>query len=96
VRDLPCSSDGVPKAVAGDGAPKLLTKGVPVALLPNMPMSGVVAGSVVGAIEGTGVVGPPELLEVKGPGFLGTGPEAKGYLVLNDGIPRVPAEHKNI
>jgi hypothetical protein len=74
-----CSSDGVPKAVAGDGAPKLFTKGVPVALLPNTPMSGVVAAGAP-AIEGTGV---------KGPGFLGTsGPG--GYLVLNADIPGVP------
>jgi hypothetical protein len=78
-----CSSDGVPKAVAGDGAPKLFTKGVPVALLPNMLMSGVVAGA---AIEGTGV---------KGPGFLGTGGPG-GYLVLNAGIPGVPAEYRII
>jgi hypothetical protein len=73
--------------VAGDGAPKLFTKGVPVALLPNTPISGVVAAGAP-AIEGTGV---------KGPGFLGTGgPDAEGYLVLNAGIPGVPAEYRII
>ncbi len=87
-----CSSEGVPKAVAGDGAPKLFTKGVPVALLPNTPMSGVVAGA---AIEGTGVRGPPAPPGMRGPGFLGIGgPDAEGYLVLNAGIPGVPAEYR--
>jgi hypothetical protein len=62
----------------------LFTKGVPVALLPNMLMSGVVAGAP--AIAGTGV---------KGPGFLGTGGPV-GYLVLNAGIPGVPAEYRII
>jgi hypothetical protein len=62
--------DGVPKAAAGDGAPKLLTSGVPLAVVPNILITGVL-----GPGGCTGVAAPAGItLPLTKPGGFGVTP----------------------
>ena len=88
----PPRMEGVPNAVAGEGAPKLLTSGVPLAVTPNVLMTGVTGGRPKPPGCPTGK-GPPALLLLitpGGPGVLRDELTTTGYRALNAGMAKLP------
>ncbi len=92
---------GVPKAVAGEGAPKLLTSGVPVAVPLNVLMTGVAVNCPVPLVTCTGVpvagenrLPPLALGPAGGPGVLSPVLAPPGYRTLNADMPEALTPRK--